>query len=328
MLKLSCLITGDEYKNVENETAMSKKKIRLYAVSLMIPVMIWAVCSFLLSSQVLKCDINVSIIIMIISSLLIFIIEKVIIMSNGTKTMAVIRILLGLIISILGALAFDQVIFKNDIDTQMFENKEEYVRQSVNSKENDLKNEFSVLENTINRNELHWKEAYESAVREYDGTGGSGIRGNGTRTSLKMQKANDLKTELDNSRTELNNKQTKIDSVLSAFEIQSAQSYNENSLLLRIKAFYDLVNKDGWMKLTYLLFTLFIIILESMVIMVKMFSKETNYERRLKLIEELGERRMKRLLEKNSNNFDTKIFRDDLMESSELLKRPLNGILR
>jgi hypothetical protein len=66
--------------------------------------------------------------------------------------------------------------------------------------------------------------------------------------------------------------------------------------------------------------------MESVVIIIKLCSKETNYEKKMKLIEQIGEKRMNKLLENNSPVFDQQIFKGDLKEASEILRKPLNGI--
>ena len=53
MLKYSCVITGDDYLSIQNETPESKKKIKNYGIAVLIPVSIWFLNVLCLVSQVL-----------------------------------------------------------------------------------------------------------------------------------------------------------------------------------------------------------------------------------------------------------------------------------
>ncbi|MCY7360989.1 MAG: DUF4407 domain-containing protein, partial [Ignavibacteria bacterium] len=256
MLKFYCLITGDEYELIKNETPNSKKKVRLLSISLIIPVLLWAIQSFLLTSQVLKCSFTTSLVAMVICSIIIFVIEKAIVMSNGSIPIAAFRIILGLIIASIGSLTLDEVIFKNDIDTQISENKTIYVSEALELKKQNLNKEFLKIESDVKAKEENWKVAYDEAVGEYDGSRGSGIPGIGKRVSLKMQRTDELKSELEKAKTDMNLEKAKTESELLTYKENVSNSYNENSLLLRINALFDLIGKDGWMKLIYILFTL------------------------------------------------------------------------
>lgn len=50
----------------------------------------------------------------------------------------------------------------------------------------------------------------------------------------------------------------------------------------------------------YILFTLLLVLCEFLVVMFKYFSKPTNYERKMEAIEEIGEKRLKKLREIDS----------------------------
>lgn len=326
MLKFICSITGDDYNLIKNETPHSIKKVKLFVVCLMIPVIMWAINSFLLVSEVLKKDFTTAIIAMIISTIIIFVIEKAIIMSNGSKSIAVFRICLGIIIALIGSLAFDEVIFKNDIDTQISENKNLYVNEHLDEKRKELSAGLMLMEYNMKSKDSIWKDAINAAIGESEGTSGSGIPNRGKITELKLQKADEYKNEYEIARTDLYNLKNSNDSIISVYENKLNSSFNENSLLLRVKALFDLVQKDGWMMTIYILFTLLIILMESMVIIVKLFSKESNYEKKMKLIEQIGEKRMNFILNNNSQVYDNVVFKGDLNNVNTLLRKPVNGM--
>lgn len=326
MLKFYCLITGDDYNLLKDETPQSKKKVKLFAFCIVIPVLFWAINSFLLSSQVLMKDYFTSILVMIICTVIIFIIEKIIVMSNGSKSIAAFRICIGLIIAAIGSLSMEEVIFKNDIDTQMSKIKSVYVSNALNIKKNELNTDILKKESEVSIKDSIWREAKNAAIGEADGTGGSKIPNRGKITDLKLQKADELKIELDKASSELNQLKLSNESILKTHGENVARGFEMNSLLIRVKALFTLVAEDVFMLIFFLLFTALILLMESVVIIVKLFSKETNYEKKMKLIEEIGDKRMRKIVENNSPGYDSLIFKGDMKSSTELIRRPVNGI--
>jgi len=326
MLKYYCTIIGDDFNLLKDETPQSKKKVKLLAFCIMIPVLFWAINSFLLAYEVLKKDLITSILVMIVCSVIIFIIEKIIVMSNGSKSIAAFRVCLGIIIALIGSLSLEEVLFKSDIDTQMSENKRVYSTNVLDIKKNELNQFILKKENELNYKDSIWREAINSAIREADGSGGSMIPNRGKITELKLQKADELKRECDKTNSELQNLKLSDDSILSYYEQEVKSGYNMNSLLLRIKALFDLVFTDNFMLFFYVLFTVLIFSMEFVVIIIKMCTKDTNYEKKMKLIEQIGEKRMNMILENNSPVYDNIVFKGDIKNVSDLLRKPINGI--
>ena len=54
MLKLFCLITGDNYQMVMNETPNSRKKVSVMATVLFIPVILWFINGYFLVDEILE----------------------------------------------------------------------------------------------------------------------------------------------------------------------------------------------------------------------------------------------------------------------------------
>jgi len=328
MLKFYCFLTGDDYNIVKDSTPLSIKKIKLYAIGLIIPVILWAVQSYLLVTEVMRKDIPTAILVMIVCVVLIFAIEKSIIMSNGSKYIAVFRVILGLTIAVIGSIILDEVVFKNDIDVQFADDKRESIENSMESIKNDLNVKIMAKENEVMENKEQWEKAELDAIKEADGTAGTGIPNVGRITQLKLQKAEEKRGYYQRSSIEMNSMIISKDSVLKAYEEKLSNSYSDASLLLRIKALFNLIGKDGAMKWSYIIFTLFIVLLESMVVIIKLCSSDTNYEKKMKMIEKIGEKRMNLILDNNSSVFDPIIFKSDIQQRTEILRKPMNGVYR
>lgn len=328
MLKFYCLLTGDDYNLLKNDTPQSKKNVKIFAFCMMVPVLSWAINSYLLSSIVLMNDYITSIKVLIICTTIIFIIEKIIVMLNGNKYTVAFRICLSIIISLIGSISLEEVVFKNDIDTQMFENR----RINTDNKSNILKKEMSLdlmkLENEIICKDSIWKAAMNSAIGEAEGSSGSKIPNRGPITILKLQNADILKADLESSKGQLSLMKLSNDSTLSTLKGNINDEYNMNSLLLRIKALYDLVKKDNIMLYFYLLFTGLIFLLESMTIIAKIISKESNFDKKIKMFETIGEKRMNKMQENITPKYDFEIFKREMQGGKSIINKPVNGMFK
>lgn len=123
MLKLFCFITGDNYQMVKNETPNSRKKVSVMATVLFIPVVLWFVNGYFMVTEILGGSLNGAILSGTVMALLIFLIERAVIMSVNNGWMAAFRIALDFIITSLGAIVLDEIVFHDDIQQQMVEIK-------------------------------------------------------------------------------------------------------------------------------------------------------------------------------------------------------------
>ena len=48
----------------------------------------------------------------------------------------------------------------------------------------------------------------------------------------------------------------------------------------------------------------------------------------MKMIEQIGEKRMRMIQDNNAQVYDQVIFKGDIMKRTEILKRPMNGIYK
>lgn len=304
MLRFCCFITGDDYQMVKNETPVSKKKIISLVSALFIPVSMWTINIVLVVQQVLQGTLLSAFLSGIIAGLLIFFIERNIIMSNGRRAIMVFRILLGLIIALLGSLAFDEIIFKNDIDQQLSENKSEL----KNSAKEEIRLKFVPLimqqKDLVAKKYNVWLNSLNDAKKESDGSGGSGMKGVHAITQLKMAIAKNNEGEHLSAKKDLAQLETQCQLEQKNSDVFIEKSFNQNAMLYRIKGLFELVSKNSWMMLVYVLVTAFLFMLEFIVVLLKIYLPKTNYEKKINLIEEIGESRMARIKQHDEQYYD------------------------
>jgi len=322
MLKIACLITGDNYKSVAADTPASKKKIIAMSLAVMVPTLVWLFNGFMLSSQVLQTRVGWAILTAIVCGSIVFLVEKLIIMANGNGWLSLFRICIGLVVALLGSISLDEVIFKDDIDFSVAKIKQEAV---VNAKtiENTT---FSKLHNLANldaeiqKAQIIFNHSDEIATAEADGSGGTGNRGIGNIAKLKYKKALDRKEELNKL---LLKKQRFIDLKDSSVHISGVRAslaFNEHALLIRIRAMFQLIKDNGFMMFVYVLFTTLLFFFEFLVVILKLTWKKTNYEYKMEMIEEIGARRRAFLQKSDSPLLDPGNYISHYKTSKEHIK--------
>jgi hypothetical protein len=304
MLKISCAITGDDYSMVNKDTPKSKKKIISMASTIFIPAFMWVANAFLLMYFVMDAGIPASIFTAIFFGVLIFLVERNIIMTKGAFPM-IFRVLLGFVIAIIGAISMDEVIFKHDIDQQMMENKFTSIEIQKQKVDKTYEAEILRVQNIIDSKYKLWTEGLEIARKEADGTGGSGKKGVHAITKLKLQEAKEKEKDYNRSQKNLDDLKNEIKQEKENISKRINNNFEDSALMNRIKAMFDLIAKDPWMLRAYILFSAFLFFLEFIVVITKASWPTTNYERKIDMIEKIGERRMLQFSQDDMKNFDS-----------------------
>lgn len=301
MLKLFCLITGDNYQMVKNETPNSRKKVSVMATVLFIPVILWFINGYFLVNEILEGSFYNALLAGAIMSFIIFLIERAIVMATNSILMSVFRIMLGFIIACLGAIVLDEIVFKEDIAQQMVEIKMATHLAHQSKTDSLYMAELDRLQKEVVAKNQIWQIALGDVQKEADGTGGSGSRGLGPVAQLKINLANSKEQGYLASKAELTALQSRIGEEKTENKALVDKSMKESALLNRIKALFQLVMNDPYMMVIYILFTLGILFLEFMVVIIKMSWPKTTYEKRLALLEEIAEKKMDRIRKNNPN---------------------------
>jgi hypothetical protein len=294
-----------------NETPESRKKVAALATVVFVPVIIWFVIGYLMSTQIMELTNLYGLFVAIVLAFLIFLLERTIIMANGNWWIKGFRIFLGLVIAFLGAIFLDEIVFHKDIEHQLAEMQRIDNLQAVEQIDIQFADEISVSRQNLDRLYTDWQNAVDDARKEADGTGGSGQRGVDGIARLKLDAAQNLKVEYDRALSSHESMLTRIEDIKNA--IRNNQNISNDGLLIRVKALFSLVLNDWVMALIYGLFTLFLFSMEFLVVMIKMGWRKTNYERKIEMIEEIGRSRMEKLLV-HHNNFNP------AMNNPEVLK--------
>lgn len=128
--RVGCFLTGWNPEILKNSSEASRRLLARYTSALMILIILWAFIGYCFTSKYVKASELICSISAFIFALIIIQIERQIILANGKNNWGkVFRISLGVIMAVLGSAIIDQYIFRNDIDRQMVERRNEEVAQ-------------------------------------------------------------------------------------------------------------------------------------------------------------------------------------------------------
>jgi hypothetical protein len=275
MTKFYSILIGENPDYTANFQPSSKRKIALYANCLLIPVILWFINVYLLVLEVLESGHLLAFISAFAAAFIIFLIERAILMSNGSKLIVGFRIVLGFLMALLGSISLDEVVFKADIDNQMTIYKQEASDNASKNIENKYQNVLEQQAALVNQKANDWNEALRDAKSEADGTGGSKQRMVGKIALLKISVANEQAAEYQKEKSQLEILRNAAELAKKEAKLKAEADFNTSAILTRIRALFDLVFKDRLMAIIYIAFTLFLFCLEFLVVIIKTSSKKS-----------------------------------------------------
>ena len=275
MLKFYSLLIGENPAYTATFQPSSKRKIALYANCMLVPILLWFINGYLMVRNVLEGSIWIAILTATILAFIIFLIERAVIMSNGSKSIAAFRVTLGFIVASLGSICMDEVVYKHDIDVQVSEYRKNAMDDAVKSKLQEYKNQLVQQQAIVAQKSALWSESLKDAKKEADGTGGSRVANVGKIAKLKLSVAAQQEKDYQSENAKLQSLSTSLEKEKKQAAINAEKEFNDNALLIRIRALFELISKDKFMMGVYILFTSLLFMIEFMVVIIKMDSKKS-----------------------------------------------------
>ena len=326
MLKYYSIIIGENPEYTKHFQPSGKRKIALFANCLMVPVILWFINSYLLVSHVLEGSFFAAILTAFVAGFIIFLIERAIVMSNGSKPIFWFRILLGLIVASLGSISMDEVIFKHDIDNQVAYYKQVESDNAVQRVESEYQDQIAKQQSIVSQKESEWQQSLKDAKSEADGTGGSRQRGVSKISTLKLNIAGKQEADYNNENTKLALLKTNIDAEKINAKQKAEADFNGNALLIRIRAMFDLIAKDKFMCGVYVFFTLFLFCLEFLVVLIKIGSKNSIDEDLEKAREQLLRAKTKKALNRSEIFFQPEQLVHSVQKANAVIQQKPSSI--
>jgi hypothetical protein len=282
MTKLTAWINGYDYQVLRNHTPDSKRKATVFATIIWLPVMLWAIVGFVTPYAIYGLSVLASSIVAIFAATAIFLLERVIIISNGSWPMAVTRIALGCAVAFLGAQFLDVVLFKDDVaDIRRSANQQkqqDYAAAAVAK----LQQEIADIEKTQKALYLDYQAKEKAFLVETDGRGGSGKRGLGPIAKSKKAAMKLAFTEYEEAKLKADYKRQEAENEYKlAMELYEAPA----GVLVEFEYLNQLIHTNSNARNLYSVFTAFLFLIEFLVIIAKITSKQTVLEREVVYIQ-------------------------------------------
>lgn len=280
-------ITGDNANMLKNFTPYCRKKISMQAWLVLLITTIWFIFGYLLASDMLGCSTLVSWTVAIVCAFVVFTLERAILLCGGNKTMFWFRVTLGVVVALLSSFLIDSIIFKKDTDRYMTEKYHETATAAKVKAMHDFDAQVAQLQQETQLAYSNWNQRTNEHNGEVLGTSGTHLPGYAKAATAKKAIMDVAKATYDKQQLnleQLKQQQTKAGNDAYANEVSLMGT---NTLLHRIEMMHEMVATSPTATFIYVLFFLFALILELMVVFVKSFASKSAYEEEQELLHKM-----------------------------------------
>ncbi|GEO06558.1 hypothetical protein AAE02nite_42220 [Adhaeribacter aerolatus] len=149
-IRFGCFLTGYNYGIVRNSSEVAAKAVKRYTSALLIVCILWSFIGYSFTQRYLDGGLMGSIAGAVIAVIIIIQIERQIILSiTPSKGLYISRALIAAMMSVIGAVIIDQIIFKEDIDLKKIDTIGDRVNNALPPKTADLRNQIASLDTAI-----------------------------------------------------------------------------------------------------------------------------------------------------------------------------------
>lgn len=289
MKRVLAFLIGWDWHILKNCTYASMRQLTKYGSALLLIMALWCVIGFNFADRYFGADTLGSIFTACGFAIIIWLVERVIILSGKNALIVIIRVVLALCMSVLGATIIDQIIFKKDIE----QGKIEYITDKVNEelseslnliklKEKEIQYEIdsltivnSQLQEEVNRRPMIRIVNYtERQVGEADSLG----RIEKERFHSTQHIPNPKNEDLKNNQERLNSLRQQKDNLFNEsqnVEQNLRKQFEENfGLLKELDVVFKILLK-GWTSIVlYVILFLFFLLIELLIVFTKYADKQ------------------------------------------------------
>lgn len=298
LLRLFSNLFGYNYQVVKTQTTVSKQKIVTLGTLVLIPVTLWFISGYYLSSHLYEVPASTAISIATGMALLVLVIDRSFIVlskENGGTELGKFRVFIAVLSTILGSLAMDLMVFSGDLK----EYRADKIQSTKEAKIQKYKDDFGANLNRLNSERSVAGEAYDKSysgyLAEIDGTSGTKKYGNGPAASAKETKMKVAKEGLDKADALFLEEQNRLNTVADSVANASVLS-ESSSVMSRVKDLHAVAFSHWINAFYYLAITAFFFCLEFFPFKYKSRTSESLFERMLYAEEKVGEKRFQTLM--------------------------------
>ena len=284
-----CMVVGETPERVARLHESTRRRLKTFSIALHIPVVLWAVTGFVIASRVFHLSTGESAGIAAFCSGLIYLLERLVLATPKAWFVNIGRLVIGLVISVLGASAVDLVIFEREVILQL-----RVAGQARITAEYDLA--LAQQQAVVSQKKADWMTVQTAANCEADGTCGSRVRSVGPVYQKLAQQAQLLRQDYDRAHPRLEALAVERQAALHAWR-ESPKALEEAGLLSRVDALHQYTMNNTAALVAWLLFFVLVLSMELMVVFVKLVFGETVDDRLERIREQLSRHKAESYLE-------------------------------
>jgi len=303
-LKICCFLTGYNFHILSNCSEVSTRKVKKYASALVIVAIVWAFVGYCFCDRYIKLGVMGSVLGSAISVLVIVQIERQILLADKTNQyLKWTRFGLAMLMSIVGSLIIDQIIFKDDIEKNKMAENQEQVNSLMPGRTKEISAQITQLNTSIATKERERKDLLEDinknpTIKIVDITLNKVPVVNTTTDSLRtitntVYKNSVSKTittnpnpkiqqlqPLDNQLAELNNQKMNKETILLSLKSVLEKEINQRvGFLEELSVMFNILKKSIIALIVYIIWLLFLLILELLILIGKANDTDSDYDK-------------------------------------------------
>ncbi len=308
-IRFGCFMTGYNYGIVRNSSEVSAKAVKRYTSAILIVCILWSFIGYTFTHRYVHGGIWGSLLGAIIFVVIIIQIERQIILSiNPTKWLYIFRGIIAMMMAIIGAVIIDQIIFKEDIDLEKITFIEARVKKALGPKTEELHNQINNLDTAIYKKEIERANlisdvsknptttvyATQSTIKTEKNTTIDPTTNNPVTTEKSVPVTVTTSSNVANPKISLIapleetiknlrlQKAEKENALLNIRPVLEKEISSKVGFLDELEVMYSLITRSGVALSIWLIWFLFLLGLEMLVLISKVNEKENDYEKTVK----------------------------------------------
>lgn len=324
LIKIFSGLFGYDYKRVMQQPTVSRQKVVTLGTLILIPVALWTFSGFYLSYYLMGAGIAASILVAFVMGGIILIVDRSFVATPKSERggwLRTIRIGFALVSTVLGSLAIDMVLFSGDLEEYRQAKGEKQVKlYSQEYREKQGGELLRLLDEKRTAQSRH-EALLQAYIRELDGSGGTGRYGEGKVAMAKEQEKDRAASEVKRLEEGFVKARADLEEKALAHAEERAAKRGD-ALLSKLRDLHEFVLSDRLTLGFYLIFFVFVLMLETFFVMYKSVAADTIYEQFLQAEEEFGHQQLEAYRVQKARITRE---RDLLGEDYEKVKRLVSG---
>ena len=284
-----CHVVGEQPARAARMHPSTVARTKAFAIAIHVPVLLWAVTGYVIASQIFRLQPSHSVAVAAFCAGLIYLVERLVLAAPKAWYVNLSRVLLGVVISVLGASTVDLVIFDREISRQLTLAGEARIEAEY-EKASDMQLR------AVAQKKADWLRTQEAANCEANGTCGSKLRSVGPVYRELARQAEVLRADYMAAQGQLQELAAQKAKALANWR-SVPRAMDQAGLLARMEALHQYTLGNTVAFVAWLLFFALVLFLELMVVLSKLMFGDTVDDELDRIREHISQQRARAYME-------------------------------